>query len=131
MNRINPLYYILLSVVIASFIIYKNSALKEELKQVEDSYKNSKELATELKEIKRVYSKNAQQMIVRILNTPKLKNKFEVTKKPTSIIISAKNLELSSAEYFLSKVLNANYNISFMAVNKNKNSLDLKMEIKW
>jgi len=135
MNRINPLYVLVLLFVVFLMLMYKLDVSKEELKATQSDYKSTEALAIKLSSLKEVYSDktNIKKSLEKILKHSALKSSSLDTKfKNSSLIITAKSIDKNSLNLLVSKLVNNSFIINKMKVRKlSENSAELSMEIKW
>lgn len=125
MNRINPIYVVLLLIFIPLFLLFKLSYAKTELYEAREAYKQTLKLSTELDGLKKAYSKK--------LKLPSLKSASLVQKRSKSgLIISSKSIDIKELNFVMGKVLNGTYNINTLKIKKlSDTKVSLYMEIKW
>jgi len=135
MNRINPLYIVVLLVLILLFSMFKLNNAKDDLKEVKKSYEIVNNLSTKLKDLKGAYSdkKKIEKSLKNILSNKILKNSsLEYTFKKSSLKIYTKKMDINSLNFLMSKILNNNYNINILQIKSlSDTKASLKMEIKW
>jgi len=135
MNQINPLHIGGLLLVVLVFVIFNLNGEKKDLIEAKLSYKVSEKVAVDLKSLKDVYAnkKQIKNSINRILSQASLKTaKFLLTRKKESINIVSKSMDAKTLNTFMSKILNASYNISRLKIKKlSRTKASLDMEIKW
>lgn len=135
MNRINPIYIVVLLMIVLSLVIYNLGASKSELAENKESFKTTQAIALKLASLKNVYADNIKikQSLQRVLNDASLRSAGLETKfKRTSLNISAQNIDLKTLNLLLSKILNAAYVVESMKIKSvSDTKADLKMEIRW
>ena len=135
MNRINPLYAgaFLLAVLLLLFI--KLSGVKEELKEVKQSYKESELLAQNLSALKDMYAKKSKTKtaLERILAQGSLRAAdIYKTTTPKGVKLSAEKMDAKALNSLMSKLLNGPYQIVSFEIKKiNESQVSFEMEIKW
>ena len=135
MNRINPLYAgaFLLAVLLLLFI--KLSGVKEELKEVKQSYKESELLAQNLSALKDMYAKKSKTKtaLERILAQGSLRAAdIHKTTTPKGVKLSAEKMDAKALNSLMSKLLNGPYQIVSFEIKKiNESQVSFEMEIKW
>ena len=132
MNRLNPLYLLFLSAVIALFAIYSAKQEQQKLEDLQSEYRFKREIALKLKALKNAYSPKRQREILRLLRTPKVKKsgvKFQSTKE--HLTITGRGIDVKTANMITAKLLNGTYNIKEFELKKQKEGVDLKMETVW
>ncbi len=135
MNRINPLHLGLLLIVILIFVIFKLNNAKVELLEAKESYKETLIVATELKDLKKVYAdkKKLKKSLQRILQLSSLRSaKIVKTSKKTYMILSSKSIDKKALNTLMAKILNANFNLNSLKIKRlSEKKASLYMEIKW
>lgn len=135
MNRVNPLYIVLLLLTIFAISILKLSSAKNELKDAQNSYKTTTTLSNELGSLKSAYSdgNRINRSLKALLNHPGLKaSKLHYKFKKSSVTISSEGMSSNSLNMIMSKILNSSYNISLLHVKKlSETKVNFKMEIQW
>jgi len=135
MNRINPLHLGLLLIVILIFVIFKLNNAKVELLEAKESYKETLIVATELKDLKKVYAdkKKLKKSLQRILQLSSLRSaKIVKTSKKTYMILSSKSIDKKALNTLMAKILNANFNLNSLKIKQlSEQKASLYMEIKW
>ena len=125
MNRINPLYIALFTVVLLFLILFKLHNAKLELKQIEHSYKENTKLAIQLNALKNTYSKE-------FFIPSSISNFFVQKRTKHTLSISSKKIDAKVLNLLMQKVLNGAYNITKLKINRiNNREVNLYMEIKW
>jgi len=135
MNRINPLHIIVILIVIFLFFVMKLHDAKSTLVEDKARYEKRLLLANELTALRKNYFNKAivQRGISRILSSAILRSK-KIDKKVSSshILLNAKDLDLASLNYLLSKILNGSYVVKVLKIKRvDDKKASLKMEIKW
>lgn len=135
MNRINPIYVVVLLVILLSLVIYRLDAGKRELEEHKASFKTTQALALKLVSLKDVYADNIKikQSLQRVLNDASLKSAgIESKFKTSSVSIDAQSIDLRTLNLFLGKILNAAYVVESMKLKSvSDTKADLQMEIRW
>jgi biopolymer transport protein ExbB/TolQ len=135
MNRINPLYVGPLLVVILLILFFKLSTLKEELRELKHSYKESEHLAQNLARLKKLYATQdkTKRSLKRILSQSSLKSaNIEQKSSKKSLNISAKKMDAKALNSLMSKILNGSYQVAYLDIKKlNESEVSFEMEIKW
>ncbi|MBU0631597.1 hypothetical protein KKA17_03040 [bacterium] len=132
MNRINPIYILLLLVILFSFFYFKSVNAKEELSATKDEYKEILKMANELSSLKNIYDNKAVQKasLQRILKSSKI-DVIQQEKKD-SILLRVDNMDYSSLNILMDRVLNGSFNITTLEIKKiSDENANLQMEIKW
>lgn len=135
MNRINPLYAVMLLVIVLIFFIYKLNLAKNEFAQTKEQYRETLELTTKLSGLNEVYfDKNKiKKSIDRIVKQSSLRS-ANISQKTTnsSIVLTSDSINKTALNSLMGNFLNGSYNIaSFHIKSINSNSASFKMEIKW
>jgi len=135
MNRINPIYIVVLLTILLSLMIYKLGASKSELEENKESFKTTQAIALKLVSLKDVYADNVKikQSLQRILNDASLRSAGLKTKfKATALSISAQSVDLKTLNLLLNKILNGAYIVESMRIKSvSRTKADLQMEIRW
>jgi len=135
MNRINPIYIVVLLTFVLALVIYKLNTAKSELEENKASFKTTQELARKLVSLKDVYADNAKitQSLQRVLNDASIRSSGIETKfKATSLSINAQSIDLKTLNLLLGKLLNAAYVVESMKLKSiSDTKADLQMEIRW
>jgi hypothetical protein len=135
MNRINPIYIVVLLTVVLSLVIYKLEAGKSELKENKASFKTTQAMAHKLVSLTDVYADDTQikKSLQRVLNDASLRPSGLETKfKATSLSINAHGIDLKALNLLLGKILNATYVVESIKIKPvSDTKADLQMEIKW
>ena len=125
MNRINPLYIILLLILLFFVALFKLHSAKMQLLESEKSYKKSMQLTVELSGLKDAYSR-------RFILSPSVKNLVLQRKIKNGLIISSKNIDINSLNILMGKVINGTYNITKLNITRlNDTQASIYMELKW
>ncbi|MDX1808594.1 MAG: hypothetical protein R3331_03530 [Sulfurospirillaceae bacterium] len=135
MNRFNPLHVAILLIVLLGFLMFHLSGVKKGLIQADKQYKETLQLATDLKGLKSAYSNKImiEKTMDSVLRLPLL-SKSNIKKEITisSIILRSKGMNKNVLDLLMSKILNGSYNISSLQIRRiNDETASLKMEIKW
>ena len=135
MNNLNPLHIVALLVVILIFFTMKLSGAKDDLTQNKELYKETLQLATELKGLKKIYpDKNGvKKSINRILKQSSLKSaNIKQKVANSSMVLSSESMSKTALNSLMGKLLNGSYNISSLKIKKlSEKNASLSMEIKW
>ena len=135
MNRINPIYIVILLTIVLLLVIYILGASKSELEENKESFKTTQAVALKLVSLKDVYADQTKikQSLQRVLNDASIRSAAVDTKfKTTSLSINAQSIDLKTLNLLLSKILNAAYVIESMKIKRVSNTkADLQMEIRW
>ena len=132
MKRINPLYLLGLLFFIAMYAAYAVHTQEVKLKDAQNEYRYKKELALKLKALKNAYAPKRKRELLRLLRSTKVrKNGVKFQDNKTRLQITGKKIDVKIARLILSKVLNSTYNIERFTIRKEKNGVDIDMEIVW
>ncbi len=130
MNRINPMYPLLLalSVVIVSFIL--NFLVKDEFIQINQSYFERLRIAKEYQILKSNHQSKAQikERLEGILNDKKFKKeniKVEKIKGKWKIVLKSENLKI--LHDFLNRILKDRFSIEKMEVSDKTIKMEVRM----
>ena len=124
MNRFNPLYLVFLLIVLLLFLSFQLSTVKNDLTQVKEAYKESVQLSTELRELKKAYSVK--------LNLSSIKSSSLTQKIDESgITISSNSMDIKDLNCLMRKLLNGAYNVSVLKIKRvSDTKVTLHLEIK-
>ena len=126
MNRINPLYVIILLVMVLIFAFVKLSSVKASMKVAQSEYASTLTLANELSGLKEAYTD--EKALKKLLRTLHVEKKFT----NSSVKLSSKSLNINELNRVMGKLLNGSYNISAMKIKKlSDDAVNFEMEIKW
>ena len=135
MNRINPIYIVVLLTFVLLIVIYRLDASKSELEENKASFKTTQAVALKLVSLKDVYADNAKitQSLQRVLNDASIRSAAIETKfKATSLSINAQSIDLKTLNLLLGKLFNAAYVVESMKLKSvSDTKADLQMEIRW
>jgi len=135
MNRINPLYILLLIFVLFIFFTFKLNYANDELSEIQQNYKESSKLAIKIDNIKKAY-KDKNRVIKKINNILKnsvLQN-IDIKRKITNskIILLSNSINKSALNYLIGKFLNNSFDITKLNIKKIDNKkATLEVEIRW
>ncbi len=132
MSRLNPLYILLLSAILALFSAYSASKKEKELEEIQSEYYVKEDLALRLKALKNAYSPKRKREILRLLHSAVLRRSgIKYEDKRDRLSISGKNVAIEAANMLVSKLLNGTYNLKRCSLVKAKEGVDLEMEVVW
>ena len=135
MNRINPVYIVVLLTILLLLLVYKLDSLKHELEENKASFRTTQTLAAKLVSLKDVYadSTKIRQSLQRVLNDASIRSAAIETKFKTSALdIDAQGIDLKTLNLLLGKLLNAAYVVESMKIKRiSDTKADLQMEIRW
>lgn len=132
MNRLNPLYILLLSVIFALFAAYSAVNKQKQLEEIQSEYHAKEDLALKLKALKNAYSPKRKREILRLLRSASLrKSGIKYNEKRDRLSINGKNVDIKAANMLLSKLLNGTYNLEKLSLNREKEGVDLAVEVVW
>ncbi len=132
MNRINPIYTLLLLAMIFSFFYFKISGAKDELQNAKSEYKETLNMANSLSSLKNIYdnktvSKASLQRILRASKAAVIQKD-----KTNSTILSSESIDYDSLNLLMGKILNGSFNVTSLEIKKvSQESAKLYMEIQW
>jgi len=135
MNRINPIYIVVLLTFVLFIVIYKLDSSKSELEENKASFKTTQAIALKLVSLKDVYADSTKitQSLQRVLNDASIRSAGVETKfKTRAVSINAQSIDLKTLNLLLGKLLNAAYVIESIKVKSvSDTKADLQMEIRW
>lgn len=132
MKRLNPLYLLLLSFIVALFAAYSASKKQKELEELQSEYRHKEDIALRLHALKNAYSPKRKKELVRLLQSATMKKSgIRYEQKRDRLRIIGKNVDIQAANRVVSKVLNGTFNLERFSLDRSKNGVDLEMEIVW
>ncbi len=132
MNRLNPLYILLLSFIVAVFAAYSASKKQTELDKLQREYRAKEDIALRLHALKNAYSPKRKKELLRLLHSSVIqKSTLRYSDKRDRLIISGKDVDVKAANIIVSKVLNGTYNLKSFSLRRARGGIDLEMEIVW
>lgn len=132
MSRLNPLYILLLSFIVALFAAYSASKKQTELEELQSEYHTKEDIALRLHALKKAYSPKRKRELLRLLGSGLLKKSaIHYSDKKDRLIISGTGVDVKAANTIVSKVLNGTYNLKRFSLRRAKEGIDLEMEIVW
>ena len=132
MNRVNPLFILLLSVIIAVFSAYSASKKEREFEDLQQEYHAKEDLALKLKALKDAYAPKRIREILRLLHNSRVRQSgIRYEQKAKTLLINGKNVDVKVANMIVSKVLNGTYNLEKFSLGRAKDGVNLEMEIVW
>ena len=132
MNRINPLYILILLVMLLVFFSIKLMHAKDELSSAQKNYEKTLALVSELTSLKNIYEnkKANKASLERILLGTSADLDEQIKKK--SILLQAQAIDYTNINRLVSKLLNSSFEIKTMEIKKQSDEkAKLAMEIKW
>jgi hypothetical protein len=133
MSRINPLHIITLAIVVSIFFTFKLNQAQVELQNIKKQYNKNLQLAKNIDALKTAYKDKSTTLkyIDTILKHHKLKDiKKETTN--SKIILKAENINKSTLNYLMSKLLNKSLNITKLHIKKTDNThAKIEVNITW
>jgi len=135
MKQINPLYIILLLVVILFVVLFKLMQTKSELHEVHNSFYKNKEMVHEIVDIRQSWGneKNTKNSLARILKSSLLRNAGIVQRtKRDRIELHGSSLDAKSASYLINRLFNEPFVIRSMKIrrlSKERASLDVEIRL--
>jgi len=135
LNRLNPLYIVVLLLVALLFLLFELSNIKSELKEQEAAYQVSQTVAKELLGYKKLYGdKNRiERSLKKILAQRSLKSaKLKVTQKRDAMLIVSDAIDLYALNSLLTKIFNGAYPVKALSIEAvDEKSAKLRLEIRW
>jgi hypothetical protein len=132
MNRINPLYILILLVMLLGFFSIKLMHAKVELTNAQKSYEETLVLVDSLTSLKNIYEnkKANKASLERILLGTSVDLEEQI--KKNSILLQAQAIDYTNINRLVSKLLNSSFEISILEIRKQSDEkAKLAMEIKW
>ncbi len=133
MNRINPLYIVLLLTVLFIVVVIKKHTLQKELIQEQHHLLQVRNITKEIATLRKYwYDKKLQKKRINaLLHSPLIARYIKSKeKKGNRYIIELAHIEARSADTITKLLLNAFIKIkSFTITKENKNTIAMKMEI--
>jgi len=134
MKQINPLYIILLLVVVLFFVLFKLMHTKTDLHEAQNNFHKTKEMVHNIVELRESWEndKRTKSALGRILKSSLLRNAKIVRKdKRGTIELHSPSLNSKSASYLIGRLLNEPFAIKKMKARRlNKETVSLDVEIK-
>ena len=135
MNRINPIYLVVLLVLILIFLMSKLNFTRDELLSEKSSYQDTLKVVTQLKGLNKIYSnkKSVKNSLNRVLANVSLKA-ANIKKKVgvSGVTLSSESIDKIALNFLMGKVLNGTYSIySFKIKRLSDKKASFIMEIKW
>ena len=136
MNRINPIYIIVVLIFIFFVLMLNLRSVNIELTEAKLSYKETSQIASQIKGLSGVYSSNKQVLnksLDRVLNQASLKT-ANIEKKigATSITLSSESMDKIAINSFVGKLLNGAYVIHSLNIKRlSDEKASLELEVKW
>ena len=134
MNNLNPLHIGALLLIIITFLFVKLDSTKTELKEVQESFKESERLAVDVSSLKSVYAdkKKIKKSLDKIFNKIRRTTELKIKENKNSVFVSAKSIETSTLNALMGKILNGTYNVTELKIRKqSETKASVEMEIKW
>ncbi len=135
MNNLNPLHIGTLLVVIIAFLFVKIDSAKVELREAQESFKESEKLAVDVSSLKSVFAnkKKIEKSLERILANRVLQGaNLNVKKTKKSLKIHSDAIEAGALNLLMGKILNGTYNITELKIKRlSETKAMLDMEIQW
>lgn len=132
MSRLNPLYLLLLSVVLSVFSIYATYKEEKKLQDLQSEYRYKEDLALKTKALKNAYSPKRKNELMRLLRRSVVqKSGVKFTEKKDRLTITGKGADVKIANQIFSKIFNGTYNLSRFFLRKKEGGVDFEMEIRW
>ena len=133
MNKVHPLYFLLLA---GFFLIFSAHMAKKQNQELDEAVKNfhtTQQLALKLSALKKSYSSKNKEVLVRYLGSSRFKKDgILLQAKKNSLKITAKETSLKTLNLIVSKLLNTTCEIrTFIVKRAKKGSYELQLEILW
>ncbi len=135
MKNINPLYIILLLVVMLIVILFNLMHVKDELHEAQNSFDKTKTMVHKIVDLQKNWdnAKNTKNSIRRILKSSLLRNAGVIQRdKRGMITLHASALDSKSASYLINRLLNEPFTIKTMKIrrlNKERASIDVEIKL--
>ena len=132
MNKLNPVYLLLLFLIASLFALYNAVQERERLEDAIGEYRYKKEIALKLKALKNAYNKRRKQEILRLKGLSKIKKSGVVFQEDRDRLhIKGAGIDPKTADLIVAKVFNSTFNLSKISLRKQKEGIDIDMEIVW
>lgn len=135
MKQINPLYIILLLVVILFVVLFKLMQTKTELHEAHNSFYKNKEMVHAIVDLRQSWDnhKGTKNTLTRILKSSQLRNAGVVQRvKRDQIELHGSAMDAKSASYLINRLLNEPFVIKSMKIRrlgKERASLDVEIRL--
>ena len=135
MRQINPLYVILLIVVVLFVVLFKLMQTKTELHEAHNSFSRDKEMVHDIVDLRQSWNnpKSTKNTLTRILKSSQLRNAGIVKSvKRDQIELHGRSMDAKSASYLINRLLNDPFVIKSMKVrrlSKERASLDVEIRL--
>lgn len=135
MRQINPLYIILLIVVILFVVLFKLMQTKIELHEAHNSFSRDKEMVHNIVDLRQSWDnpKSTKNTLTRILKSSQLRNAGIVKSiKRDQIELRGRSMDAKSASYLINRLLNDPFVIKSMKIrrlSKERASLDVEIRL--
>jgi hypothetical protein len=134
MKQINPLYIILLLVVILFVVLFKLMQTKSELHEAHNSFYKNKEMVHDIVDLRQSWDnqKGTKNTLTRILKSSQLRNAGVVQRvKRDRIELHGSAMDSKSASYLINRLLNEPFSIRSMKIRRlSKERARLDVEIR-
>jgi len=134
MKQINPLYIILLLVVILFVVLFKLMQTKTELHEAHNSFYKSKDMVHTIVDLRQSWDnkKSTKNTLTRILKSSQLRNAGIVQRvKRDQIELHASSMDSKTASYLINRLLNEPFSIRSMKIRRlNRERASLYLEIR-
>ena len=133
MSRVNPLYFLVVAVVVFLFSYQGSHKAEQTLQEALEELNQRKKIALELSALQKAYSPKRKDRLLTFLHSRSLKNDGVVVDvKKTKVVVMAKETTLKTINTLFSKLLNNTYAIEQYSVKKLKGGkYELYLEIVW
>lgn len=135
MRQINPLYIILLLVVILFVVLFKLMQTKTELHEAHNSFYKDKEMVHAIVDLRQSWEneKGTKNTLTRILKSSQLRSAGIIQRiKRDQIELHAGSMDAKSASYLINRLLNEAFVIKSLKIrrlNKERASLDAEIRL--
>ncbi len=133
MKRMNPLYAVVLLLVVLVFVEYGLYSSKQKLQQNFQLLEQNKQLAVKLHTLREKYSsKHITQFLHTIKSSHLGKEKLEIKRYGNGLKIVSKVLSIEELNFLFSKLLNDDLPISSFAITRfSEKEVQVELELKW
>lgn len=135
MKQINPLYIILLLVVILFVVLFKLTQTKSELHEAHNNFYKNKEMVHNIVDLRQSWDnkKGTKNTLARILKSSQLRNAGIIQRvKRDQIELHCSAMDSKSASYLINRLFNESFVIKSMKIrrlNKERASLDVEIKL--
>jgi len=133
-QEINPIYIILLLIVVLIFVLFKLMYAKAELHEEQNNFHKTKEMVHHIVELQQNWDspKRTKNALTRILKSSLLRNSGIIRKdKRGAVELHCSSINAKSASYLISRLLNEPFTLNTMTIKRlNKEEASFSVEIK-